>query len=416
MTTMTEEVTMSTDGASAAAPSAAPSAVSAADTMRDVRDEMKQVLVERDAEIELLILSLIARTHLLLIGSGGVAKSMVAREMHSRIDGASKFEILLRKNLDIEQLVGPISLVGLQNDSFRHVTSGRIVESNIALLDEIFKANPVVLNALLGILNERVFHNDGQVEHVPLWSAIGASNELPTEPELAAFRDRFAAAKVVEGVKTDDGFKSILRGQVARNAGISASAVPTTVTKDQMLALQAAARTVVVPEDVLNDLAQMKRAAEADHNLVVSARRYGEGVKLCQAQAVLNGRTMVTSDDLTLFQHLLWTDVEDIPKAYEVTLEFAGKVAQEANKLRLAFDPFKGEITAIHDEIKQNNGAISQESTNKLTGIAVNLRTVLQKVESAIADAQSSGRDTSELDSLLGEVKDARRVIREEIM
>jgi len=395
----------------------APTLAQSIATAQAVRTEMKASLVERDAEVDILLLSIIAKTHPLFIGSGGVAKSMTVTEMHSRITGATKFEILMRKTLPVEAIVGPISLKGLEHDQFRHVISDRFLpEANIALLDEIFKSNAVVLNALLGILNERKFHNDGQILRVPLWSCVGASNELPTETELAAFRDRFGACKIVEPVRTDDGFIRILRGQVARTAGQASQVAPTTISKDEIHALQAAAALIRVPDDVYKDLATMKREAEGQHNLQISARRYGEGIKLCQAQALLLGRQAVTSDDLTLFQHVLWNDEEDIAKAAEVTLQFAGIGAREASRLRRAFEPFKQKVMEIRDEMAQNQGPITTEQSNALTPISANLRKVLQEVEKAASDAQSAGRDASELTSLRDEVSALRTVIREEIL
>jgi MoxR-like ATPase len=53
----------------------------------------------------------------------------------------------------------------------------------MAFLDEIFKASSSILNALLTILNERVYHNGAERQAVPLQALIAASNELPSEQE-----------------------------------------------------------------------------------------------------------------------------------------------------------------------------------------------------------------------------------------
>src|SRR5690606_28542371 len=64
--------------------------------------------------------------------------------------------------------------------------------AGVAFLDEIFKANSAILNSLLTLVNERVFHHGRHRDTVPLIGLVGASNELP-DPEggLSALYDRF---------------------------------------------------------------------------------------------------------------------------------------------------------------------------------------------------------------------------------
>jgi MoxR-like ATPase len=296
-----------------------------------IKGELKQILVERDVEIDLVTHSIIARQFGVLAGTGGIAKSMVIDSLMDRIV-AKLFKVLLRKSMPVEEIFGPLSLKGLENDEFRYITKGRAADSHVIFLDEIFKANAVVLNAMLMLINERLFINNGVPNQVDLWAGFGASNELPNEPELHAFRDRFAWVKEVKPVQTDDGFKTVLRGALNRTMGQN---VPvTTITVAEVEALQAARAKVAVPDDVMNDIATMKRRAEGEFNLFISARRYISGIEMCRAQAVMNDRSTVITDDLTLFQHTLWTDIEDAPKAYEVTLDYAGKVARVTQQLR----------------------------------------------------------------------------------
>ncbi len=63
--------------------------------------------------------------------------------------------------------------------------------ADVAFIDEIFKANSSVLNALLTLLNERAFDNGAGRVRVPLLCLVGASNELPESEELDALYDRF---------------------------------------------------------------------------------------------------------------------------------------------------------------------------------------------------------------------------------
>lgn len=384
-------------------------------TLNAVKADVKSNLVERDADVDMIALSMVSRVHGLIIGEPGIAKSMTVDLFMERLTGVAYFNEILRKALPVEALIGPVSVQGLTNDVYRYITTDMLPEADVAFLDEVFKGNSVTLNTTLKILNERKFKSNGGWIDVPLWFAIGASNELPTETDLMAFRDRFGWCRNVEHVKSDDGFKEILRGQVNRNSK-GKNAPQAHIGKDAVLRLQSATRAVTVGDDVLQDLANMRRKAEAEANLHVSPRRYGEGVRLAQAMALLNGRQHVISDDLTLFQHVLWTDVDDISAAVELTLDFAGRVAKQAAKLRQALDPLATDLLAIKNEMAQNAGQITGDSINKLAPISMGLRKVKQQVEGEIADAKSANRDTGDLDSLLGDVNDALSVIRDEIM
>lgn len=89
------------------------------------------------------------------------------------------------------------------------ITTGKIPDSHIVFLDEIFKSNDGILNSLLTALNERVYTNEGQTMKIPTISFFAASNEIPdfSEPEneiLKPLYDRFDLKIVTEYVKEKD--------------------------------------------------------------------------------------------------------------------------------------------------------------------------------------------------------------------
>jgi MoxR-like ATPase len=78
-----------------------------------------------------------------------------------------------------EELFGPLSISALEQDRYERQTAGYLPQASIAFIDEVFKANSAILNALLTLLNERKFDNGAGRVDCPLISVIGATNEVP---------------------------------------------------------------------------------------------------------------------------------------------------------------------------------------------------------------------------------------------
>src|SRR5262249_48798923 len=91
--------------------------VSAAlETLRRIREELEQSFVERTDVITGALVALLSRSHVLLVGPPGTAKSMLADELCKRIGGAAYFQWLLTKFTTPEEVFGAISLKGLESD------------------------------------------------------------------------------------------------------------------------------------------------------------------------------------------------------------------------------------------------------------------------------------------------------------
>lgn len=392
--------------------------MSAVDTavakLRDIRNEMKAEVVERGVEIDLLISAVVARVHMILLGEPGVAKSMMVDQFLSHVENATLFSYLLNKNTPPEALFGPISMIGLKEDTFRRVTTGALPEANLAFVDEIFKSNATNLNGMLKIINERKFENDGQMLDVPLWSMIGASNELPTHDreDLAAFSDRLGVRRVVAPVRTEDGIMQVLTGQLARNKGDRVAEGHTMISKADLEALQAAATSVIVPGRVQALIVTMRQKAEQE-NLHLSMRRIFEGVKLCQANALLAGSGEVKAEDLRLFEHILWNDPEEIEIAQGLTLDFAGAVGKQAARARSAHEEQQKRLSDAQGKMPSDPSVEpDKDVVNDLTTVSAQLRSLDERLEKEIEQANDEGHDASELETIQAEVRRSRESVR----
>src|SRR3984957_8010939 len=144
----------------------------------------------KDEVIRLLLIAVLAGEHAVLIGPPVTAKSALLRTF-ARLLQANYFEYLLTRFTEPNEIFGPVDIAAFREGRYQRRTEGMLPQAEIVFLDEVFKSNSAILNALLTLLNERRFTSGGRVIVSPLLSAFGASNEVPNDDNLAAIFDRF---------------------------------------------------------------------------------------------------------------------------------------------------------------------------------------------------------------------------------
>ncbi|MCX7177413.1 MAG: AAA family ATPase, partial [Proteobacteria bacterium] len=260
-------------------------------------ETLSQGLIERTQAIRLGLLAALAGEHLLLIGPPGTAKSQLARRLHLAFSDARYFERLLTRFSVPEELFGPLSIAALEEDRYERQTAGYLPAASIAFIDEVFKANSAILNALLTLLNEREFDNGTERMQCPLISVIGASNEVPDDDIVAAFYDRFLLRLPIAPV-SQAAFASLLA-----QPDVSIGELPDTLklSRADLAELAQGVDAVSVPDTVLVLLAEL-RDFLAGAEIYVSDRRWRKIVRLLKTAALTNGRSAVSLWDCYLTQ------------------------------------------------------------------------------------------------------------------
>jgi len=281
-------------------------------------------LVGKEKVMKLGLLSILSGENMILVGPPGTAKSEISRRLREILadtDSETYFEYLFTKFTTPEEIFGPLSIKQLQNDKFERNTEGYMPSSRIVFLDEIFKANSSILNTLLTILNERVFHNGLKREKTPLISLIGASNELPFEnDELTALYDRFLIRAVV-GYVSDDEIEMLL------DIKETDMEIPAEIkfTESDLNEIRNESEKVRVTSGIKKTIMQIRQDynkifAEDNHE-IISDRKLVKMVKLLKISAYLNGRDKVDFSDLMLLINCLWNNPENIEKVTKLVLE-----------------------------------------------------------------------------------------------
>lgn len=328
--------------------------------IKQIQSAVCSLFTERDEVVEGLMVAMIARQHALLIGPPGTGKSALVSDLTGRFTGANYFQWLLTRFSTPEELFGPVSLKELEQGVYKRNTSGKLPEAHTAFLDEIFKANSAILNALLTLINERIYYNNGAPMQTPLMSVIGSSNEYPEEGEgLEALFDRFLLRYEVEYIGEDQSFISMLKGPSVPAADM---------TIEELYELQFFSDTVTIPDDVYDALAIIRRELK-DEGIQPSDRRFKQSLSVIRAKAVLEGRDCAIIEDIMMLKDGLW----ERPDQRQKVAKIVKKHAQDAVKAKL--EEVGTELTDILKAVAENNTPEQAvEATKKLKLLAADLK------------------------------------------
>jgi MoxR-like ATPase len=363
-----------------------------------IRDELNARFFERGELIDGALCALLSAHHVLIIGPPGTAKSMLAEELCQRIEGAEYFQWLLTKFTTPEEIFGAVSLKALEQDDYRRVTTHKLPEAHIAFLDEIFKANSSILNSLLTLVNERLFHNGRQRIGVPLITLFGASNELPDEEELTALYDRFMLRFVADYISEDFRFLKMLEAPPA--------AARTRLGFAELGELRAMAAATSVPAAVLRAIADIRREL-ARQQIIASDRRYRMALDLLRAHALLMQRSQVTEDDLLFLQHVLWKDPEERAKVRDTIQHLIKGYEEEARELLIQTQELQ-EYAARQWESDEMRRRAMVEAHTKIANI-------LTRFEALVRDASEGGRPLEAVENMRSQVKRIQQAMLRQI-
>jgi len=342
--------------------------------------------LERSAAVRLAVLAPIAGQHLLLLGPPGTAKTMLARRITEMFD-ARLFSTLLTKFSTPEDVFGPLSLPELEKGVYQRLTEGYLPTADVAFIDEIYKANASILNALLSILNERIYFNGKDRIDVPLLAMIAASNEVPEDDEgLDALDDRIVLRVRVGSLEEAGSFAKL----VGRGLGEKQALPP--IPRTLVDALRERAKRVEVPERIVRAMLELRESCKKSQ-LVVSDRRFRQAVEVMATCAALDGCEALEPAHLGVLSHVLWRRPSDQPKVHDA-------IADALNALELTTAKASAaEILALLEERQQAFSRLSDRTQQQFRGgwggqgdsqdrVAEDAREALRKAKQTLAAAK----------------------------
>lgn len=277
--------------------------------LRALARSLEQQFLGRQETIRLMVLSVLAGEHIALVGPPGTAKSALVRTFARAID-SKYFEYLLTRFTEPNELFGPVDIPAFRQGTYRRRTEGMMPEAEIVFLDEIFKSNSAILNALLTLLNERKFNNGSTVVDVPLLSVFGASNEVPADESLQAIFDRFLLRVRTEHLDAYHFQELIGRGVNLELEKLGVAKPPQVfLTTTDLLAVRGeVAQRMHLSDELLATYKSLVFQIRAE-GVSLSDRRVVKLIKLMAASAYFDGRPAADVSDLFILKHV-WNTLE----------------------------------------------------------------------------------------------------------
>ncbi len=281
--------------------------------------------LDKQEIIRLMILSVIAGEHMVLVGPPGTAKSALIR-MFARLIDARYFEYLLTRFTEPNELFGPVDMAAFREGEYRRRVEGMLPEAELVFLDEIFKANSAILNSLLTLLNERRYVSGAHAMECPLLSVFGASNEVPNDDNLEALFDRFLL-RVHSGNLDSYHFHNLVaRGielEMARITGAMEKREALIHSKEIHDLQRGYHRLMDFPEQFVTTYKGLIYQIRSE-GISVSDRRVVKLTKLFAASALFDGRSQVNPADFFILKHI-WNNLDQA----EILRELISPVVEE---------------------------------------------------------------------------------------
>lgn len=280
--------------------------------LRDVARDLDDRFLDKGELVRLMLVTLLAGEHMLLVGPPGTAKSALVRQLARLVD-ARYFEYLLTRFSEPNELFGPVDIKAFREGSFVRRTDAMLPEAEIVFLDEIFKSNSAILNALLSILNERRFFTGNQSLKVPLCSLYGATNEIPNDDALGAIFDRFLVRALSENLDSFH-FQGLcdrgIRGEIAELTGANET-VPRLIALSEIRRVQGRlGQFLAFPDDWMARYKGFIFQIRSE-GISISDRRVVKLLKLFASSALLDGRPTVNDGDFFILRHV-WNSPEQV--------------------------------------------------------------------------------------------------------
>ena len=259
---------------------------------------VEQVIIGKRNAVELVLVALLCRGHVLLEDVPGTGKTVLAKSIARSLGGSFK-RIQFTPDLLPSDVTG-VAIFNQQNREFEFRQGP--VFAQIVLADEINRATPKTQSALLEAMEERQITVDGITYGLPApFIVLATQNPIEYEgtfPLPEAQLDRFLL-RLHLGYPDRLDEIAILRRQRQAHP-LDALAIVAEI--DELLTLQAAIKEVYVDELIEEYIVALVTATRHHEDVYLGASARGSLAlyRTAQAWAAIRGQSFVTPDDVKI--------------------------------------------------------------------------------------------------------------------
>lgn len=259
--------------------------------------EIGKVIIGKDDVVRKVLMSILARGHVLIDDVPGVGKTSIAVALGKAL-GMNYNRIQFTPDVLPSDIVG-FSIFNRESEHLVYVP-GVINDTNLLLADEINRTSSRTQAALLEAMEEKQVTVDGKSYKLPdPFIVIATQNQVGaagTQVLPHAQMDRFLVRLAV-GYPDREGEMGIIKGRQTLDPYASLKKV---VTADAVQTMQNAVLQVTIKDELVGYIADLVEATRANNliELGISPRGAIAVSHMAKACAIMSGRDYVTEDDI----------------------------------------------------------------------------------------------------------------------
>ena len=261
-----------------------------------IKTNINRVIVGKDEVIDLLLISLFCRGHMLLEDVPGTGKTLLIKTLAASVDCSCK-RIQFTPDLLPSDITG-INYFNMKKTEFEFVPGP--VFANIVLADEINRATPKTQAGLLECMEEMQTTIDGKTYTLSSpFMVVATQNPVESMgvyPLPEAQLDRFLIKTAMQYPTHEEGVDILDRF----NTENPLETLATVATKDDILAAQEALPKIFVHRDIMSYIVTLVESSRSADNVIlgVSPRGALSLLRVSKGYAALSNRDFVIPDDV----------------------------------------------------------------------------------------------------------------------